>query len=271
MSLPPQYIHVNNPFELCINGLEEYEGLHEVIEKWLYHKYVHDNPSQTTRVFETRVSPDRQHFIFTMDSWESTLIALKDLDAFRTYFANSPLLTDPKLLFELNSSGFARKSTVTTINAGAGLVNDVITDLKRDLSDIRKEQTEINSLVQRQVAAIHDNMENQTNVVALIVNHLQRFSLLAGRDEKVIEGRMSAIDSSLLFETQCLRSTDDPAEQITIKANIQTLINERREQTALLAKASDVTMNLIGPAPGTTFLPPPAHVTPPSSQTPTQA
>jgi hypothetical protein len=52
-----------------------------------------------------------------------------------------------------------------------------------------------------------------------------------------------------------VRSTDDPAEKIIIKANILrvTLKNQRREQIALLAKASDATLKLIGPAPGTTF------------------
>jgi hypothetical protein len=179
----PKFIPIENPFELCIAGINDYDGLHEIIEKWLYHKYVHDNEAQSSRVYETCVSSDRDCFVFAMDSWESTLLVLKDSEAFRTYFANSPFLTEPKLLFELNSIGFARKSTTTTINAGAGVVNDAITDLKRDLADFRKEQTENNSLVQRQVDATHTNMQNQTNVVALISNQLQQFglSLLAGR------------------------------------------------------------------------------------------
>jgi hypothetical protein len=90
----------------------------------------------------------------------------------------------------LNSSGFARKSTASTINTGAGFVNDVITELKCDLADFRKEQSENNSMVQRQVASIHVNMENQTNAVTLIGNQLQQFglSLLASHDEKAIEG-----------------------------------------------------------------------------------
>jgi hypothetical protein len=32
---PPKYISINYPFELCIGGLNEYEGLDEIIEKWL--------------------------------------------------------------------------------------------------------------------------------------------------------------------------------------------------------------------------------------------
>lgn len=178
----PKFIPVENPFELCIGRLTEYEGLHDIIEKWIYYKYVHDDEFNTTRVFDTRLSPDREYFIFTMDSWESTMLVLKDTEAFRAYFTRSPYLSDPKLLFELNSSGFARKSTAMTIDAGAGLVNEAITDIKRDLADFRKEQSENNSLVQRQVNAIHVNMENQTNAVALIGNQLQQFglSLLAG-------------------------------------------------------------------------------------------
>jgi hypothetical protein len=202
---PPKFIPINNPFELCIGGLNDYEGLHEIIEKWLYYKYVHNDVSKTTHVFDTHVSHDREYFIFTMDSWESTLIVLKDTEAFCAYFIHSPYLTDPKLLFESNSSGFARKSTALTINAGAGFVNDVITELKCDLADFQKEQSENNSMVQRQVASIHVNMENQTNAVTLIGNQLQQFglSLLASHDEKAIEGRISTIDNNLAFETQC--------------------------------------------------------------------
>lgn len=282
---PSKYLPVNNAFEMCIGGINEYEGLHEIIEKWLYHKYVHDDPARSTRVFDTRISPDREYFIFTMDSWESTLIVLKDIEAFRSYFVNSPLLSDPKLIFEMNSSGFARKSTVATINNGAGLVNEAITDLKRDLATFHKEQTENNSLVQRQVSAIHVSMENQANTVARIGDQLQQFglSLLAGRDEKAIECRIGQIDGSLAFETQCLRSSDDPAEKIELKANIVSLKNERREQIALLAKASANTIRLIGPPPGTLIslpsqLPPimitpeqapeQSHCSPPSSQLP---
>jgi hypothetical protein len=83
-----------------------------------------------------------------MDSWQSTLMVLKDVTAFRTYFAHSPDLTDPKLLFESNSSGFMRKSTASTIVAGAAIVSDAVMELKRELADFRKEQTENNSLVQ---------------------------------------------------------------------------------------------------------------------------
>ena len=164
----------------------------------------------------------------------------------------------------MNSSGFARKSTASTINAGAGLVNDAITELKHDLANFWKEQSENNSMVQRHVASIHANMENQTNTVALIGNQLQQFglSLLAGCDKKAIEGRISTIDNNLAFETQCLRTTEDPIEKASIKANITTLQNKRCEQTQQLAKACDVTLSLIGPAPGTIIPTPPAQTPP---------
>lgn len=269
---PPRYIPVNNPFELCITGLNDYDGLHETIEKWLYHKYAYDDSAKSTRIFDTRMTSDRENFVFTMDSWESTLIVLKDHESFTAYFAHFPLLTHPKLVYELNSSGYGRKSTASTINAGAGLVNDAITDLKRELNDFRKEQTENNTLVQRQVSAIHVNMENQTNAVALIGNQLQQFglSLLAARDEKAIESRICVIDSNIAFETHSLQLSDDPAEKITIKAAILSLKNDRREQSALLMRASDATMSLIGPVPGTTISAPPLHAPdpPPSYQTP---
>jgi hypothetical protein len=104
-------------------------------------------------------------------------------------------------------------------------------------------------------------MENQTSALAIVGNHLQQFglSLLASRDEKVIEGRISAINNNLVFESQCLRATDDPAEKTVIKANIIYLQNERRDQTQRLAKASNVTLQLIGPAPGTIIARPPAQ------------
>ena len=41
-----------------------------------------------------------------MDFSESTILVLRDMADYRTYFAYSSLLTDAKLLFELNSSGF---------------------------------------------------------------------------------------------------------------------------------------------------------------------
>ena len=174
-----------------------------------------------------------------MDSLESTLLVLKDTKAFCAYFTRSPFLTEPKLLFDLNSSGFACKSTAMTIDAGAGLVNDAISDMKRDLADFHKEQSENNTLVQRQVAAIHINMESQTNTVALIGNQLQQFglSLLAGCDEKVIKSKITAIDNNLMFEAQCLQMTDDPAKKLSIKTNISTLQTKHREQTLILAKA----------------------------------
>ena len=171
----PRFIPINNPFELCISGLNDYDGIHETIEKWLYYKYVNDDEAKSARVYDTCVSSDRDHFIFAMDSWESTLIVLKDVEAFSTYFAKKPHLTEPKLLYEMNSLGFARKSTTTAINAGAAVVNDAITDLKCDLAEFRKDQTENNSLVQRQVASIHVNMENQTNAVAVEICAARRY------------------------------------------------------------------------------------------------
>jgi hypothetical protein len=132
---PPKYFPIKFPFELCIGGVNEYEGLHEIIEKWLTHVYRHDDEKKSTRVLDSHVSTCRDYFIFSMDSWESTLIVLKDLDAFRAYFINSPLLTDPKFLFELNSIGFARKNLVSAINSGAGQVNDSMNDMRRDISD----------------------------------------------------------------------------------------------------------------------------------------
>ena len=219
---PPKYISINHPFELCIGGINEYEGLHEIIEKWLYHRYRHDDDLRTTRILDSRISLDRDYFIFAMVSWESTLIV-----------------------------------------SGAGLVNEAITDMKRDLSDFRKEQHENNNLVQCQVAAIHVTMESQTNAVALIGNQLQQFGLflLASRDEKAIEGKIALIDNSLHFESQCLRSTDDPAESITIEQNILNLKADRRNQLALLSEAADTTMRLIGPTPAALI--PPLLLLPP--------
>lgn len=67
---PPKFISINSPFELSIGGLREYDGrLLEKVEKWLYYKYVHDDPSKTSRVINTRVFIDREYFIFAMDSW----------------------------------------------------------------------------------------------------------------------------------------------------------------------------------------------------------
>jgi hypothetical protein len=96
-------------------------------------------------------------------------------------------------------------------------------------------------------------MKDQTNTFALIGNQLQQFSLslLASRDEKAIEGRISAIDNNLTVETQCLWTTEDPVDKASIKANISTLQDEQHELTQQLAKASDVTLRLIRPAPGT--------------------
>ena len=259
----PKYIAVHHPFELCIGGLNDYDGLHEIIKKWLYHKYTHDNGFNSPRVYNTRVTEDREYFLFTMDSWESTLMVLKDTDAFHTYFSRSPLLTEPKLLFELNSTGFARKSITSTIDAGAGMVNDAIAGIRRDLTDFRKEQTENNNLVQRQVACLHTNMETQTNAIAAIGNQQQQFNLalLATRDEKAIESRMSILDGSIAFELVCLRFTDDAEEQTAIRQNVLALKKQRCDQAALLTGASDNTMRLIGPNPGSSIPPPPAYNT----------
>ena len=205
----PKFIPILHPFELCISGLNEYKGLHDIIEKWLNYRYVHDDTDKSPHVYQTRMSADRDCFIFAMDSWDSTIAVLKDTETFRSYFTRTPLITEPRLLFDLNSSGFTRKSTTSTITAGAGLVNEAIADLKRDLNDFCNYQNENTTTVQRQVACRHADFEMQLTAVAAIGNQLQQFgmSFLAGRDEKAIEGKISAIDNLLMFETVCLRTT----------------------------------------------------------------
>ena len=59
----PKFIPILHPFELCISGLNEYEGLHDIIEKWLNYRYVHDDTDKTPRVYQTRMSADRDCFI----------------------------------------------------------------------------------------------------------------------------------------------------------------------------------------------------------------
>jgi hypothetical protein len=145
---PPKSIPILNPFELCIGSLNDYKGLHEIIEKWLYYKYIHDDSSKSTCIFDTCLSHDHKFFIFMMDSWESTLIILRDTQAFCAYFTQSPFLTDPKLLFKSNSSGFAHKSTTATIDASTDVVNDTITKLKVNLVDFHKGQNKNNNMVQ---------------------------------------------------------------------------------------------------------------------------
>jgi len=105
-------------------------------------------------------------------------------------------------------------------------------------------------------------MESQTNVVALIGNQLQQFglSLLAGHNEKAIEGKIYVIDNGITFETQCLWMTKNPTEKHMIAANITSLQNEQCKQTRLLAKASDTTLMLISPAPRTIIPTPPSHI-----------
>ena len=132
-----------------------------------------------------------------------------------------------------------------------------IAGLKRDLTDLRKQQIANNNLVQLQLAAIRVDMVNLTNIVMLMGNQLHRFglSLLAGCDEKMIERRISTIDNSLIFEMQCASSTEDPARLTTIKNNVATLQTERRSQTLQLGKANALTMSLLGPAPSQKIAP----------------
>ena len=269
---PPKFVAINNPFELSIGGLGNYDGLHETIKKWLFFRYAREDNSSESAVFETRVSDDREHFIFTMDSWQSTLMVLKDSAAFNTYFARTPDLTSPKLLFESNSNGFTRKSTAATIDAGASTVNEAINELKRELAEFRKEQGENNCLVQRQVAAIYVNMENQTKAIELIGNQVHNYglSLMASRDEKVLESRIASTDGSIAFETQCFRATDDPAEKITYKTSISSLQNQRRELVKLLSQAADTTLRLIGSPPGAVFPQPAVPSISAPAQTPTR-
>ena len=110
-----------------------------------------------------------------------------------------PSLTDPKLLFKSNSSGFVRKSVSTTIDAGASVVNDAINKMKRELAEFRRDQNENNNLVQHQVAAIHIDMENQTNAVAQIGNQLQQSALflLAGHNEKQLKEKFMLLTTIL--------------------------------------------------------------------------
>ena len=96
-------------------------------------------------------------------------------------------------------------------------------------------------------------MDNQVNAVAQIGSQLQQFGmlLLAGRDEKAIEGRIYALDSNITFERQCLHFDENNKDQVLLRAKIATLQKERRKLTVLLAKAYDITMKLIGPIPCT--------------------
>ena len=227
----PKFIPILHPFELCIAGLNEYEGLHDVIDKWLHYRYVHDDYDKTPRVFETRLSADRDCFIFTMDSWDSTIAVLKDTEAFRSYFTRSPLITEPKLLFDLNSSGFTHKNTTSTIAEGAGLVNEAIADLKRDLNDFCTDQNKNNNKVQRQVAYLHADIETQSTAIASISNQINQYgmSFLARRDERAIEGKIFAIDNLIMFESVCLRTTSNPNQIAAIESKMLTLQEDRRE------------------------------------------
>ena len=112
-------------------------------------------------------------------------------------------------------------------------------------------------LVQQQVASIHGAMEKQTNALTIMENQLSQFglSLLSGHDEKAIECKISAIDNSLMSELQWMRHADDPAEKQSFKNNIAALQFEQRELVKLLANASESTLKLLGPAPGTLFPP----------------
>ena len=77
-------------------------------------------------------------------------------------------------------------------------------------------------------------------------------------DEKAIECKIYAIDNSLMSELQWMRHADDPADKQSFKNNIAALQSERRELVKLLANASESTLKLLGPAPGTLF--PPAAI-----------
>ena len=79
---PPKYIPVNYPFELCIGGLNDYEGLDDTIEKWIRHKYKRDDAARSSRLVASRNSLDRDYYIFAMDSWESTMLVIRDLTDF---------------------------------------------------------------------------------------------------------------------------------------------------------------------------------------------
>ena len=61
-----------------------------------------------------------------------------------------------------------------------------------------------------------------------------------------------------MSELQWMRHADDPADKQSFKNNIAALQSERRELVKLLANASESTLKLLGPAPGTLF--PPAAI-----------
>jgi len=138
------------------------------------------------------------------------------------------------------------------IDAGASIVNNAINEIKHELANSRRDQNENNNLVQHQVAAIHIDMENQTNAVAQIGNQLKQFAhtLLAGHDEKAIEGKIHALDNNIAFKTQCLWCQEDPVKQTVINSYIGKLQNERRFLTKSLNDMADITLSQIGPAPG---------------------
>jgi len=159
---------------------------------------------------------DRENFLFTMDSWESYCFGTKRTEAFQTYFANSATLIPPKLVFEVNSAPFIRKSTTAAIDVVLVSSTPLLPTSKREMSDFRREQMENNSLVQRQVAALHTNMENSDSSSCphwKPASTIWFLPLLAGRDEKAIESRIASIDSSLAFELMCLRGSCNDDEK----------------------------------------------------------
>ena len=111
--------------------------------------------------------------------------------------------------------------------------------------------------ITRSSAKLHAYMltEMQLTAVAAIGNQLQQFcmSFLAGHDEKAIEGKISAIDNLLMFETVCLRTTTNPTQIKAIESKMLTLQDEWCELSLKLSNASDTTLKLAGLAPGTAF------------------
>ena len=64
----PRHICIDNAFELCITGLNDYDGLHEIIAKWYDHTYVRDDAAKSSCIYDTRMTSDRENFLLTMDS-----------------------------------------------------------------------------------------------------------------------------------------------------------------------------------------------------------
>ncbi len=228
-------IEIQNPFELIIIGaLSEYEGLDELIEKWVEDEFLVDGESTLAGA---RSPPnEREAFVFHMTSWSSTANVLSP--AMQASFAKNfekYKLMPPQMLHKVNTDAAYRivGSIREDFSKGAESMNKGLLNITRRLDDMEQQNKQQHQMTQLQLTAVTTSLTAITNSVSNLedrVSKTQNAILAQSREIGLTRNITDNSVNMLTLQMQILLEKD-PAQ----KTQLQELLVKMQAQGAQLA------------------------------------